>query len=457
MRCVGDGDAAVHRHRQLAGDGEPEPRARAVFGVEGAEHVGALGRRDPRAGVVDGDPHAPGLGQRADHHRALVGGPAHCVADKVADDLQDAIAVADDHRQRAGLQGDLDVAFARLRALPRHDLVQQDVEIDLIGLEAEALGLQPGEVEQVADEAVEAHRLGGDRGVGELLLGLVLEDAVDERVDLAADGGQGRAQLVRDAHQELPLRVARLREPHGHVREGAVDHPDLVGAPGIERHDLIAAGDGPGRQGEAAQRAHEAQAEHQGEDDRHREADREGRHQRNAQRPGRRDDLGRRAGDDQQSEGHATLGVAGARREDAARHDDVVAELRVEPVLRHLDRPAAFDGLEQRRVTPHECGVVGGILLRRGQCAPDLQGAEPERARLNQLARVDRHVVQARVDRLLHVGALDHLVGIAEHGGVDERPVDARQARGNALLVADLLRPPLALLLVGVGADRAQG
>ena len=100
--------------------------------------------------------------------------------------------------------------MSRLLALfpmrERGPLEQLD-EVDVHPREREAPRLEAGEVEQVADQPLEPRRLGRDHRVGRLALGLALDDAVGERPDVPLDRGQRRAQLVRDAHQEVGVRA----------------------------------------------------------------------------------------------------------------------------------------------------------------------------------------------------------------------------------------------------------
>ena len=84
------------------------------------------------------------------------------------------------------------------------------------------------EVEHVADEPLEPRRLGGDdveRGVDRLR---VVDEAVADRVDVPADRGQRRPQLVRDGHQELPLALLGRGEARGHLAEPLREVADLA-------------------------------------------------------------------------------------------------------------------------------------------------------------------------------------------------------------------------------------
>jgi hypothetical protein len=77
-------------------------------------------------------------------------------------------------------------------------------EIDRAGMDGEGPLVQAGEVEQVADEPLEPPRLGDDDG-GSFLDG---HDAVEDRVAVAADGGERRLQLVAYGEQKAALGVA---------------------------------------------------------------------------------------------------------------------------------------------------------------------------------------------------------------------------------------------------------
>ena len=61
-----------------------------------------------------------------------------------------------------------------------------------------------------------------------LELGIV-DDALEERRDVAADRGQRRPQLVRDRHQEVALHHLDLGEPAGHLAEPLAQVAELAG------------------------------------------------------------------------------------------------------------------------------------------------------------------------------------------------------------------------------------
>ena len=76
-------------------------------------------------------------------------------------------------------------------------------EVDGLLAHRERLAAEPGEVEEIADEALQASRLALDHGGG----ARPLEHAVLERLGMPADRGQRRLQLVADRQEERPLRV----------------------------------------------------------------------------------------------------------------------------------------------------------------------------------------------------------------------------------------------------------
>ncbi len=56
----------------------------------------------------------------------------------------------------------------------------------------------------------------------------LVDDAVAEGIDVAADRGQRRPQLVRDRHQKLSLALLRRTEPRCHLVEPLGQMTDLV-------------------------------------------------------------------------------------------------------------------------------------------------------------------------------------------------------------------------------------
>ena len=152
------------------------------------------------------------------------------VRDEVGDDLQDPVAVADDDRLRLGIDMQLEVPAAGLLALGAGRALADVEQVDLLDVERELARLETREVEQVADQALQAAGLGEHDVERRLLLLLALDDTVRDRLHVALDGGERRAQLVRDAHQEVALVLARLLQLPRHLLEAQRQLPELVGA-----------------------------------------------------------------------------------------------------------------------------------------------------------------------------------------------------------------------------------
>ena len=126
----------------------------------------------------------------------------------------------------------VDRAPACLVGERRVGAVEQPAHVHLLGENGEAVRVQLGEVEHVADEPAELLRLGGDdleRRVGQLGIG---DDAFAQGGDMAANRGRGRAQLVRDGHEEVALALLRLRETGRHLAKALREMTDLV----VRRH-----------------------------------------------------------------------------------------------------------------------------------------------------------------------------------------------------------------------------
>ena len=83
------------------------------------------------------------------------------VRDEVRDDLQDAVAVAEHDGLRRGVHLQLDAgARGPPRAARRPRARRASSEVDLLDVERERARLEPREVEQVADQPLQAPGLG---------------------------------------------------------------------------------------------------------------------------------------------------------------------------------------------------------------------------------------------------------------------------------------------------------
>ena len=178
----------------------------------------------------------------AERDDAAVGRPAERVREQVRDHLQHAVAVGDD-RRRVGILVELEVDLAapRLLAEARVGALDEHADVDLLRVHREPVRVELRQVEHVADEPLEPDRLAGDDVErGPLELGVV-EQPVADRVDVALDRGQRRAELVRDRHQELPLALLGRRQPRRHLVELLGQAADLVAAAaGRHAHGVVA-------------------------------------------------------------------------------------------------------------------------------------------------------------------------------------------------------------------------
>ena len=113
----------------------------------------------------------------------------------------------------------VDLAPPRLLAEGGVRLVDQAAHVHLLVQDREPVRVELGEVEHVADEALEALRLRGDDPERLRLRHGSIDQPFPESLDMAADRGQRRPQLVRDGHQEVPLLLLCLGEPGGHLTE----------------------------------------------------------------------------------------------------------------------------------------------------------------------------------------------------------------------------------------------
>ena len=129
------------------------------------------------------------------------------VLEEVGQQLVQAVGIG--HTARGRVAGPIEGDGQAGRRRPRGRMLDRPAGhlagIDVARLDAEALGLEPGQVEQVAHRALEPPGLGVDDGHA---AGDVVGGAVGQGVGVAADGGERGAQLVGDRQQEVALLVA---------------------------------------------------------------------------------------------------------------------------------------------------------------------------------------------------------------------------------------------------------
>ncbi len=127
-------------------------------------------------------------------------------------------------------------ARARVGATRVRGVGAERVEIDLLAVQREAPGLELREVEQVADQALQAVGLGEHDVERRLLLVGVVEDPVGDQLHVALDRRQRGAQLVRDAHQEVALVLVRLPQLARHPLEARGEQAELVAPLAAQLH-----------------------------------------------------------------------------------------------------------------------------------------------------------------------------------------------------------------------------
>ena len=146
---------------------------------------------DPGAGVADVDPHGAVVGRRRELHPSSVGCPAERVREQVRHDLQHAVAVRDDRRRLPVVDEQvLDLATPRLFLERAVCLLHEPVHVDLLRTHGEAMRVELGEIEHVADEPLEPDRFRGDDVERRLHELRVVDQSVAQRVDVTLDRGQ---------------------------------------------------------------------------------------------------------------------------------------------------------------------------------------------------------------------------------------------------------------------------
>ena len=245
-------DAAVQL-ADPARDGQAEPGAAGVVAA-GAEPVEdplhAVGRD---AGAVVADLEPPGVLADAagdDPHLSPGRAVPHRVVDEVGDELGEPGRVGDhgevgrvrlvDHAHRPAADQGL-----------RDPVAQQVTDLHLGEAQRRRPGVDPRQVEQVADEGAEPLAL-GERGAQGVVVGA--HDAVDEVLEEGALGGQRGAQLVRDRGHELAALLVGARQVGGHRVERAGQRAHLVRGGCRDPLRVVAARHPPRGDGHLAQR-----------------------------------------------------------------------------------------------------------------------------------------------------------------------------------------------------------
>ncbi len=207
----------------------PEPgRPRAAGrAVEAVEDVGQVGLGDAGAVVTHHDGAVPAL----DGDRLAGRAPLAGVVEQVAHGAAEAVGMAR-HPARLGVEVEPHVFRPPVGVLHRHRVAHEEVEPQR--LPRRRLLVAPGQLGQVADEVgelLELHQdvVDQDRAV----LGAQLVDAADD-LEVGAQAGEGRAQLVGRVEDELTLGPARRLERLEQTVEGLAQAAQFVGSPGGE-------------------------------------------------------------------------------------------------------------------------------------------------------------------------------------------------------------------------------
>jgi hypothetical protein len=207
---VGLGDAAA--------DGQPEPhpadahvRSAVKFLEDPLERLS--GQPGPPVGHLDLD--APGQGARRDLDRGIRGGIFGRILQQVHEDLLDQDRVDRQERQ-VRRQRDVDRPRAEARLEPAQGRADHLLERHPLALDLQRARLQPGHVEQVPDQALQALGLLAD-GLEQIgpLDRRQRRAVVAQRRGRAGDGGQRRAQIVGDGAEERAAHLLGAGPQHG--------------------------------------------------------------------------------------------------------------------------------------------------------------------------------------------------------------------------------------------------
>ena len=176
-------------------------------------------QRYPRTAVVDSNADRPVDLRQREPHAAAVRRPAERVREQVRDHLKHAVAVGLDDRLRHDRAAVVDAAPARLLAEARVRAVDEPFHVDLLTCERKAMHVELRQVEHVPDEPLQPLPLETDHLERICARVLVLDHALEQCLDVAANRRQRRPQLMRDRHQEVPLERLGFLELRGHLAE----------------------------------------------------------------------------------------------------------------------------------------------------------------------------------------------------------------------------------------------
>ena len=144
------------------------------------------------------------LPRRGEKDLAALGRVVGGVVEKVAERVVQFCGIAR-HHGRIRIDALCDVsARARSQSAITSAIDRVEQRIERAGTRVERLlaGVQPREAQQIAHQPLHAERVAGD-GLEEATAVGRVGHVVEERLDVAADGGQRRTQLMRDVGDEV--------------------------------------------------------------------------------------------------------------------------------------------------------------------------------------------------------------------------------------------------------------
>ena len=232
---------------EVADDGEAEAgaarlaRARLVHAVEALEDPRQLRLGDAVAGVGNGQAHPRAFGPGAEQDMAVFRRVGRGVLDEIAQHVVQLGRIAAHH---AGVRrdGNRDVLTALLDARLQvgHDAAEQPLDRALGEFEGFLAGIEAGEAQEILHEAFHARGMPRD-DLEELLCVGGLAGVVEQRFDVAANGGERRAQFVRDVGDEVaadavgPAQVGDVVQHQHRAAAGRGDGRRAAGDEGLAR------------------------------------------------------------------------------------------------------------------------------------------------------------------------------------------------------------------------------
>ena len=140
-----------------------------------------------------------------------------CVLHQIGDDLREPLGIGEPGRgirRSVRVQREPEVGRGRAEGIDR--FLDDVPGVDRLGSQRELMGVEAREVEEIGDEPFETARLGCDHPCRAELGFLVVDGAVEDRLGVATDRRERRAEVVRHAQEERPLVAPRSVELLGH-------------------------------------------------------------------------------------------------------------------------------------------------------------------------------------------------------------------------------------------------